>query len=100
MFLCANCILTYRYIHTHTRALAVLKVDRKYLTDLSEASISPLTFKMNLSNLVLAVRRSPDKFRSAERERLTPCTGGILARGSFPFLLKGHAFWFGLCRKT
>lgn len=85
MFLCANCILRYRYRHTHIRTLAVLKVNGKHLTDLGEASISPLTFKMKLSNLVLAVRSSPDKFKSAGKERRTPYTSGVLARDLFPF---------------
>lgn len=85
MFLYANCILRYRYIHIHVRTLSVLKVNRKDLPDLSEVSISPLTLKMNLSHLALVVRGPPDKFRSAGRDRLTPYTSGILARDLFPF---------------
>lgn len=73
---------------TYIRTFAVLKVKRKYLTDLREVSISPLTFKMNLSNLVLAVSSSPDKFRSTERDRLTAYASGILARALFLFSAK------------
>lgn len=73
---------------TYIRTFAVLKVKRKYLTGLREVSISPLTFKMNLSNLVLAVSSSPDKFRSTERDRLTAYASGILARALFLFSAK------------
>lgn len=40
---------------------------------------------MNLSNLVSAVRGSPDKFSSTGRERLTPYASGILARSLSSF---------------
>lgn len=92
MLLCANCILIDRHAHT-PRTLAVLKINRKHLTDLSEASISPLTFKMNLSNLVSAVRASPDKFSSTGRERPTPCASGILARSLFSLSAAWILFW-------
>lgn len=69
------------YTHTHIRTGSVLEVNRKYLTDLREASISSLTFKMNLSNLVLAVRSSPEKFRSTERATLAPYSCGNPSKG-------------------
>lgn len=70
------------------RTLAVLKVNRKYLTDLRSVSISLLTFKMSSHYLVLAVKSSPGKFRSIERERLTLYTSAILARDLLPFSIE------------
>lgn len=72
----------------HTRKNRLLKVNRKYLTDLREASISSLAFRMNLSSLVLLVRSSPEKFRSTERETLAPYSCGNPSKG--PLFL----FWW------
>lgn len=80
-------------MYTYIQTLAVLKVKRKYLTDLREVSISPLTVKMNLSNLVLAVSSSLDKFRSTERDRLVRGMPVASLQGPFfSFLLKAHGF--------
>lgn len=68
-------------VHTHIRTGSVLKVNTKYLTGLREASISSLTFKINLSSLVLAVGSSPEKFRSTDRKTLAPYSCGNPSKG-------------------
>lgn len=81
-------------MYTHIRTGSVLEVNIKYLTDLREASISSLTFKMNLNSLVLAVRIS-EKFRSTERETLAPYSCGNLSKGPL-FLFCGNDTGSGL----
>lgn len=55
--------------------------------NLREASISSLTFKMDLSSLVLGVRSS-EKFRSTEKETLAPYSCGNPSKG--PLFLFGR----------